>query len=138
MNKLKIKTLDQATEAAAEFLEKNTGKKVFAFYGQMGAGKTTFIKALCERMKVVDTVNSPTFSIINEYLTKNNDAVFHFDFYRMKGKEEALSIGVEDYFFSGETCFIEWPEIVEEMLPEDYVRVDIIETNKGAREISFT
>lgn len=137
MNRIKLDNLDQIDRAATEFLERTEGKKVFAFYGQMGAGKTTFIKALCDKMKVIDPVNSPTFSIINEYLTEKNDAIFHFDFYRMNGKSEALQIGAEDYFFSGETCFIEWPEIVEEMLPEDYQRVDIIENEKGIREITF-
>lgn len=137
MNRIRLENLEQIDRAATEFIEKTEGKKVFAFYGQMGAGKTTFIKAICDKMNVIDPVNSPTFAIINEYLTEKNDAIFHFDFYRMKQKAEASEIGAEDYFYSGETCFIEWPELVEDMLPEDYQRVDIIETDKGVREIAF-
>lgn len=137
MHKLRLTDIDSIESVAVEFLSKTEGKKVFAFYGQMGAGKTTFIKELCRLQFVVDEVNSPTFAIINEYLTENNEAIFHFDFYRLKNRQEAAEIGVEDYFDSGEICYVEWPEIVEDMLPDDALRVDILEVDGKVREISF-
>lgn len=137
MHKLKIADIANVESAAAEFITKTQGKKVFAFYGQMGAGKTTFIKEICRQLHVIDEVNSPTFAIINEYLTKANDAIFHFDFYRLKSKQEAVAIGAEDYFYSGNICFVEWPEIVEDLLPEDTLRVDILEVGGKVREVSF-
>ena len=98
---------------------------VVAFYGPMGAGKTTLIKNLCHRMGVTDEVNSPTFAIVNEYVTNEGESVYHFDFYRIKKLEEAYDIGYENYFYSGNLCLIEWPELIEPLLPERYVRVDI-------------
>ncbi|MBR3698959.1 MAG: tRNA (adenosine(37)-N6)-threonylcarbamoyltransferase complex ATPase subunit type 1 TsaE [Bacteroidales bacterium] len=98
---------------------------VVAFYGPMGAGKTTLIKDLCHRMGVTDEVNSPTFAIVNEYVTEEGDSVYHFDFYRIKKLEEAYDIGYENYFYSGSLCLIEWPELIEPLLPERYLRVDI-------------
>ena len=98
---------------------------VVAFYGPMGAGKTTLIKDLCHRMGVTDEVNSPTFAIVNEYVTEEGDSVYHFDFYRIKKLEEAYDIGYENYFYSGSLCLIEWPELIEPLLPEHYLRVDI-------------
>ena len=98
---------------------------VVAFYGPMGAGKTTLIKDLCHRMGVTDEVNSPTFAIVNEYLTEAGESVYHFDFYRIKKMEEAYDIGYENYFYSGNLCLIEWPELIEPLLPERYLRVDI-------------
>ena len=98
---------------------------VIAFYGPMGAGKTTLIKDLCHRMGVTDEVNSPTFAIVNEYVTTAGESVYHFDFYRIKKLEEAYDIGYENYFYSGNLCLIEWPELIEPLLPEKYVRVDI-------------
>ena len=98
---------------------------VVAFYGPMGAGKTTLIKDLCHRMGVTDEVNSPTFAIVNEYVTGEGDSVYHFDFYRIKKLEEAYDIGYENYFYSGNLCLIEWPEMIEPLLPERYLRVDI-------------
>lgn len=99
---------------------------VIAFYGSMGAGKTTLIKDLCHRMGVTDEVNSPTFAIVNEYVTDEGESVFHFDFYRIKKLEEAYDIGYENYFFSGFLCLIEWPELIEPLLPDRYLRVDIL------------
>ena len=99
--------------------------RVFAFYGKMGAGKTTFIKAICEAMGVKDVVASPTFAIVNEYADAEGQPVYHFDFYRIKNLREAYDIGCEEYFYSGYPCFIEWPEMVEELLPEDVVSVRI-------------
>ena len=98
---------------------------VVAFYGSMGAGKTTLIKDLCHRMGVTDEVNSPTFAIVNEYVTVEGESVYHFDFYRIKRIEEAYDIGFENYFYSGNLCLIEWPELIEPLLPERYLRVDI-------------
>jgi len=98
---------------------------VVAFYGSMGAGKTTLIKNLCHRMGVTDEVNSPTFAIVNEYVTEEGESVYHFDFYRIKKLEEAYDIGYENYFDSGNLCLIEWPEMIEPLLPERYIRVDI-------------
>lgn len=138
MYKLRIADITSIESAAKEFLLNTNGKKVFAFYGQMGAGKTTFIKEVCRQLHVIDEVNSPTFAIINEYLTEANEAVFHFDFYRLQTKQEAVAIGAEDYFYSGDICFVEWPEIVEDLLPEDVLRVDILEVEGKAREISFS
>ena len=98
---------------------------VIAFYGSMGVGKTTLIKDLCHRMGVTDEVNSPTFAIVNEYVTEEGESVYHFDFYRIKKLEEAYDIGYENYFYSGNLCLIEWPEMIEPLLPERYLRVVI-------------
>ncbi len=106
-------------------LDENPSGRVFAFYGQMGAGKTTFIKAICSELGVSDIVQSPTFSIINEYKTKAGESVFHFDFYRIRSIIEVFDIGYEDYLYSGNYCFIEWPELVESLLPENTVRIYI-------------
>ena len=115
---LLIKELNNIREAAAEFVKLMDGRSVFAFYGQMGAGKTTFIKAVCAELGIADTVNSPTFSIVNEYRSDSTGAlVYHFDFYRIKKLEEVYDMGYEDYFYSGAPCFIEWPELIEELLP---------------------
>ena len=99
---------------------------IIAFYGSMGAGKTTLIKNLCHRMGVTDEVNSPTFAIVNEYVTEEGESVYHFDFYRIKKLEEAYDIGYENYFYSGRLCLIEWPELIEPLLPDRYIRVDIL------------
>ena len=129
--------LENINAAAAEFLKMLGDRKIVAFYGSMGAGKTTFIKAICDVLGVTDTVNSPTFAIVNEYLDAGGDSIFHFDFYRIKKIEEAYDFGYEDYFFSGELCLIEWPELIEELLPEDTVRVYIRETEDGNRELTI-
>ena len=109
---------------------------MFAFYGKMGAGKTTFIKAICEELGVDDVITSPTFAIINEYSGKD-ETIYHFDFYRIKKLEEVYDMGYEDYFYSGALCFIEWPELIEEVLPEDAVKVQITEKEDGTRAILF-
>lgn len=120
---------------AQELLKAFPEEHFFAFFGKMGVGKTTLIKELCVRLGVQETVCSPTFAIINTYTTGDGEPVYHFDFYRLKNAEEAYDIGYEEYFYSGEYCFTEWTEKVEELLPERYVRVDITETD-GLRELS--
>lgn len=129
--------LNNLEESAAEFLKELGERKVVAFYGSMGAGKTTFIKAICNVLGVTDAVNSPTFAIVNEYLAADGSNIYHFDFYRIKKLEEAYDIGYENYFYSGNLCLIEWPELIEELLPDDAVRVHITETADGARELTI-
>lgn len=129
--------LENINAAAAEFLKELGDKRIVAFYGSMGAGKTTFIKAICDVLGVKDTVNSPTFAIVNEYLAASGESIYHFDFYRIKKIEEAYDFGYEDYFYSGNLCLIEWPELIEELLPEETVRVKIEETTNGARELTI-
>ncbi len=120
---LLIESLDQIDSAARDFVSLMGHNTVFALYGTMGAGKTTFIKAVCRALGVEDEVNSPTFAIINEYETADGNPVYHFDFYRVKSLREAMDIGCQDYFHSGHLCFIEWPELVEPLLPSDAVKV---------------
>ena len=133
-----IKDLDHIEEAAREFIAQMGDDTVFAFYGKMGAGKTTFIKALCKLLGVEDEVNSPTFAIINEYRSQTTvELIYHFDFYRIKKLEEVYDLGYEDYFYSGALCFIEWPELVEELLPLDAKKVTITENSDGSRTITL-
>ena len=129
-----ISNLDNIRESAREFINNIGSHKVFAFYGKMGAGKTTFIKAICEELGVDDVITSPTFAIINEYSGKD-ETIYHFDFYRIKKLEEVYDMGYEDYFYSGALCFIEWPELVEELLPLDAKKVTITENADGSRTI---
>ncbi len=132
---MKIKSLADISNVAKEFIAQMGEHKVFVFYGSMGAGKTTFIKAICEELGVEDVINSPTFAIINEYSTKNGEQIFHFDFYRINRMEEAYDFGYEDYFYSGNLCFIEWPEKISELIPSDAVKVYIKENENKEREI---
>lgn len=122
---LEITSLEHIGEAARQFIAQMGTHKVFAFNGSMGAGKTTFIKAICEALGVVDTVNSPTFAIVNEYEAANDLIIYHFDCYRLTKIQEALDLGAEEYLYSGNICFIEWAENMEQILPEDLVNVDI-------------
>ncbi|MDD2938246.1 MAG: tRNA (adenosine(37)-N6)-threonylcarbamoyltransferase complex ATPase subunit type 1 TsaE [Proteiniphilum sp.] len=128
-----INNLQEINDAARKFIQEMGNNKVFAFYGSMGAGKTTFIKAICEEMGVTETVSSPTFAIINEYRDKKSRPIFHFDFYRINKLEEAFDFGYEDYFYSGNLCFIEWPELVESILPDTAVKIAIRVTDEGGR-----
>lgn len=138
MTEIIIKDLDHIREAAREFISKMGEGSVFAFYGSMGAGKTTFVKAICEELGVEDVITSPTFAIVNEYRSDSTgELIYHFDFYRIKKLEEVYDMGYEDYFYSGALCFIEWPELIEELLPEDAVRVTIKETEDGCRLVVF-
>jgi tRNA threonylcarbamoyladenosine biosynthesis protein TsaE len=135
--KIKIDSLENIHEAAREFIENMGESNVFAFYGKMGAGKTTFIKAICEEQGVDDVITSPTFAIVNEYTDIDGDPIYHFDFYRIKKLEEVYDMGYEDYFDSGYLCLLEWPELIEELLPEDAVKVTITELEDGTREVEF-
>lgn len=135
---LKVNTLADMPAAAKAFIEAMDQSTVFAFYGKMGAGKTTFIKSVCEALGVTDVVNSPTFSIVNEYRSDTTgELIYHFDFYRIKNLDEVYDMGYEDYFYSGAVCFIEWPELIEDVLPGDAVRVTIEEAEDGSRTIKF-
>lgn len=134
---IQIQSLEQIRDAARQFIAAMGDNTVFAFYGKMGAGKTTFIKAVCEELGVSDAIASPTFAIVNEYRSdQGGELIYHFDFYRIKKLEEVYDLGYEDYFYSGALCFIEWPELVEELLPGDAVRVDIEEVEGGARRVT--
>lgn len=154
-----IQDLGHIHEAAREFISRMGSARVFAFYGQMGAGKTTFIKALCEELGVRDVITSPTFAIVNEYSLlpagsaslaspaasldspvreQQAQVVYHFDFYRIKRLEEVYDMGYEDYFYSGALCLMEWPELVEDILPEDAVRVTISAQPDGSRLLAFS
>jgi len=149
---IRIIDLEHIREAAREFIAQIGDHRVFAFYGKMGAGKTTFVKAVCEELGVDDVITSPTFAIVNEYTVSQNSSLFtlhpslssllsslstiyHFDFYRIKRLEEVYDMGYEDYFYSGALCFIEWPELIEELLPDDAVRVTIEEQADGSRRV---
>ena len=135
---IKIEKLDNIREAAKQFIANIGDSTVFAFYGKMGAGKTTFIKAVCEELGVADVITSPTFSIVNEYRSEQTgELIYHFDFYRVKKIEEVYDMGFEDYFYSGALCFIEWPELCEEVLPDDTVKVSINEEPDGSRTITL-
>ncbi|MBQ3876866.1 MAG: tRNA (adenosine(37)-N6)-threonylcarbamoyltransferase complex ATPase subunit type 1 TsaE [Prevotella sp.] len=151
---IRIQDLSQIRQAAREFISHMGNHTVFAFYGKMGAGKTTFIKAICEELGVEEVITSPTFAIVNEYTASPSPSeggeivppspspsegrlsIYHFDFYRIKRLEEVYDMGYEDYFYSGALCFIEWPELAEELLPEDAVSVRIEEQPDGSRLIS--
>lgn len=138
MMKLTIRSLDTIRETAREFVANMGQASVFAFNGKMGAGKTTFVKAICEELGVEDVITSPTFAIVNEYQsTKMGGPIYHFDFYRIKKLDEVYDMGYEDYFYSGAPCFLEWPELIEEILPNDAVKVTITEQEDGTRIVEF-
>ena len=134
---ISINSLNEIGKAAQEFVAAMGDRTVFAFYGKMGAGKTTFIKAVCEELGVEDVINSPTFAIVNEYVDGKGDPIYHFDFYRIKNQQEVLDIGYEDYVYSGNVCFMEWPELIENLLPDDAVKVTIEEEMDGGRLVKF-
>lgn len=135
--KITISSLDAINEAAKQFVAAMGSNRVFAFYGKMGAGKTTFIKALCTELGVDDVITSPTFAIVNEYTAGDGSPIYHFDFYRIKKLDEVYDMGYEDYFYNGGLCLIEWPELIESLLPEDAVEVHIAEQPDSTRTIEF-
>ena len=137
MKRIEIKDIHHIDQAAQEFIAEIGESTVFAFNGQMGAGKTTFIKAVCEQLGVIDVINSPTFAIVNEYETENGNTIYHFDCYRINKIEEALDMGCTDYFDSGHLCMIEWPENIAPLLPDDAVTVNITVNDNDSRYIEL-
>ena len=135
MMSLTIESLDTIHDTARQFINQIGHRTVFAFNGKMGAGKTTFIKAICEVMGVQETVNSPTFSIVNEYEAADGRIIYHFDCYRITRVQEALDLGAEEYLYSGNLCFIEWSENIAPLLPDTTVNVDIQEREDGGRDV---
>jgi len=129
-------TLEDLPHIASEIISSVTNKKLF-FYGQMGVGKTTLIKEICNQLGVLDSISSPTFSLVNEYNTSNKSKVFHFDFYRIENEEEALDIGIEEYFDTSHWCFVEWPENIENLLPLDVVQIHLSILDVGQRTIQI-
>ncbi len=133
--KIEIKNLSQIGEAAKQFIANMGHARVFAFYGKMGAGKTTFIKAVCQQLGVDDVITSPTFALVNEYTDSRGNPIYHFDFYRIKKIEEVYDMGYEDYFYSGNLCLLEWPELIEDLLPDDAVKVSITQNDDDSRTV---
>lgn len=136
-NSIIIPDLEHIDQAAREFLERTAEHRLLAFYGAMGAGKTTFTVALCKALGVQDSVCSPTFTIVNEYETADGEPMYHFDFYRIRNNAEAMDIGIEDYFYSGCLCIMEWPENVEDLLPEETLRITITVRPDQSRVVSW-
>lgn len=132
-----INGIEDYPQAAREFVKLLDRGRIFAFYGKMGSGKTTFIKSICEELGVKDSINSPTFAIVNEYEDRNQNTIYHFDFYRIKSIEEVYNMGYEEYFYGDAICFMEWPELIEELLPEEAVKVFVEETEGGARSVKI-
>ncbi|MGZ2370957.1 tRNA (adenosine(37)-N6)-threonylcarbamoyltransferase complex ATPase subunit type 1 TsaE [Ancylomarina sp. YFZ004] len=137
MNELRIKRIEDINSVAKQFIELVGERRVFAMYGAMGVGKTTFVKAVCEELGVEDTITSPTFAIVNEYHTPKDKIVYHFDFYRIEDVQEAYDFGYEDYFYSKAMCFIEWPERIESILPSDVINLNFTEKEDGTRTIQI-
>lgn len=137
MINLQLYDIEKISETARQFLDSTKGFKKFAFYGKMGAGKTTFIIALCKQLGAKDVINSPTFTIINEYRTGSGSVIYHFDFYRIKNPDELFDIGIIDYFYEDVYSFIEWPEKAEKIMPHDVVKVYIKEIDKNKRELEI-
>ena len=136
-HQIHIPNTQSLPQAAAAFLQTIGNAKLLAFYGAMGVGKTTFVKALCEAMGVQDVVNSPTFAIVNEYTDAQGEAVYHFDFYRIKKQAELFDLGFDNYLDSGCFCLMEWPELVEELLPDETLRIHLVEQVDGSRLLTF-
>lgn len=134
---IQIPSIESLPVAARQFVDAIGDRRIFAFYGAMGAGKTTFVKAVCEHLGVKDAVNSPTFAIVNEYEAGNGEPIYHFDFYRIKRMDEVLDIGYEEYVDSGALCLMEWPELIEPLLPDETVRVTITVNTDGTRTVEL-
>ncbi len=137
MTLIQIPDKGQLSKAARDFLPLTRKYTVILFSGEMGAGKTTFIQALCKELGVKEVVNSPTFALVNEYFTGDGSSLFHFDLYRINRQEELLDIGYEDYFYSGKLCLVEWPEKAPELLPSDALEVTVVVKEDGARELQI-
>ena len=137
MSTIPVGSLQELDSAAMRFLEAAGGAKVIAFSGELGAGKTTFIQAICRNLGITVEVNSPTFSLVNEYFTPEGDSVFHFDFYRIETPEELFDMGYEEYFYSGSLCLIEWPEKASGLMPEDTLMVNITVGENESRVIQL-
>jgi tRNA threonylcarbamoyladenosine biosynthesis protein TsaE len=135
---LKSTGLDDLNALSRRVIEFGKEYKIWLLMGRMGAGKTTFSKALCAELGVRDMVQSPTFSLVNEYETEKGETIYHFDFYRVTQAEEALNIGVEEYFYSGNLCLIEWPENISELIPEEYLKIEIEVQGDESRMIKLT
>jgi len=135
---IKIKNIHHLKEAAKELLVLTRDKKIFAFYGSMGAGKTTIIKAICEVLGAEDLVSSPTFTLVNEYRRSGGGSIYHIDFYRIKKQEEVFDFGIEEYLSGDSYCFMEWPELVEEILPAETVNVRITVDENEQRTLTIT
>ena len=137
MRAITISTLQEIDAAAGSFLEAVGEHRVIAFSGELGAGKTTFIQAICRNLGITVEVNSPTFSLVNEYIMPEGDSIFHFDLYRIESPEELFDMGYEEYFYSGSLCLIEWPEKAHMLIPDDALRVNIVVGENEARFIQF-
>lgn len=131
--KIIVNCISELKSVALQLIQYKKNKNIICFYGEMGVGKTTFIKEICKNLLVNDNVSSPTFSIVNQYKTKQNKIIYHFDFYRLETEEEAYDMGYEEYFFQNDLCLIEWPEKIERLIPEDIIKV--ILTKKGEQRI---
>ena len=138
MKKLTVtgQSLKDLPQIASQLLDFADDRKVIAFFGEMGSGKTTFIKAICEQIGVKNAMSSPTFALVNEYITAEGDLIYHFDFYRIKNEMEAIDIGIEEYFYSGNYCLVEWSEKILNLLPKEIVRVTI-EVENELRNFTF-
>ena len=130
-------TLEDLQGVAKELIRLGGNRRVFAFFGEMGAGKTTLIREICKVVGVADSVSSPTFTLVNEYLSNTGEPVYHFDMYRIKSETEALDFGIENYLYSGYYCFIEWPQLIPGLIPDDALKINIVETN-GQRTITLS
>lgn len=137
MEQIFVENISELKMAASRLINLMGDDRIFLFNGNMGAGKTTLIKAICEQMGVIESVNSPTFSIVNEYNTPKGTIIYHFDCYRIKNVREALEIGAEEYLYSGNYCFIEWAEKIAPLLPDDFVEINITEIENGIRKIEI-
>jgi tRNA threonylcarbamoyladenosine biosynthesis protein TsaE len=137
MRKLVVNKLDELDAAVRQIMELAGKERVFLFYGEMGAGKTTLINKLCKHLGTTDHTSSPTFSIVNEYLIPNG-SIYHFDFYRLKNQTEAFDLGYEDYFYSGNYCMVEWPQKIADLLPEKYIKIEIEALDENKRIIDLT
>lgn len=135
--KLQVNSMEELPLAAKKIFDESNSEKIFVFKGEMGSGKTTLIKELCLQIGVISAMSSPTFSLINEYETNSGEVVYHFDFYRLEDEQEAFDYGYEDYFFSGNYCFIEWPEKIPNLIPDNYLLIEI-EMNLQIREMQVT